>query len=296
MVAKYSLYIATISLSMISLASGAVIFDETFDSATLGPTSTPGDTYNGDESWLIADGNTGGNDTSFSVNTGIGWDGNDAGGNQYLFADSAGSVVSADSNNFRAVGWNTNSDTILSITFDFALEVNDPDPDDARWGAFIMSANSTLTATDAAGAPDQQVHVRFEKDGDVVSQNNSILGADAINLGVNNINTFALLYNGSADTFDGVDSGNARLSINGSVIEDNFDVGHAGNTDGPVTLNYLEFRSFGTLDNGADGVDQAYFDSVVVNAIDPIPEPTTAGLLGLAGLALLKRGRSERRA
>jgi len=285
-------------------ARSQVLLSESFESATFGPSSTVSTSYAGDASWVIAD-PTSPSPMAWSVNTGLGWTANDAGGNQYLFAD--GNDVSAPPDNtiFRTSGWNPGGVEILSVGFLFAMDPGSQQSD--NWGAIILSP-STFADTAAPGADDQSIHIRIQHSGGTGTLGTSATVGGyggSFGLGPGFVHELEILYNGSLATWEGLDSGKGSIFLNGIAVVENEDLFHLGSGAGsdartPLALNLLEFRGFGSLDVQGDDPMSMWIDNVTIT--DPtfvadtvIPEPGSFALIaGMGAILLLRRRRRTR--
>lgn len=289
---KLKLLIPAVAAGLFSTcALRAAIFIETFESATFAATGTAGATYSGGESWVVADPVTSSNPVKWSVNTGLGWTANDAGGNDYLFANGAGGNTGNDSTIFRASGWNTGSAELITVSFEFAM--NPGTQGASSWGAIILS--STAFASNAA--PDnttQNVHVRIQQNGGsgTLGTASTVGGyGGTYTLGTGVVNTLTISYNGGLSTINGIDSNRGSIVLNGTPIVTNADLRNGTSSAGIIDM--IEFRAFGTLNGTAGTPMNAWFDDVSISAV---PEPSTyaiyAGLLALGWVVMRRRLRN----
>ena len=288
------LAVTTFALLAGASASASVIFSQDFNTGSMAATGTPGSTYtNGTPVWRVTDDNTAATSVQWAAGTAAtGWTANASAG--YVAGNTA---TSTQSTYFIAQGWNTNSAPIIQIDLKFTVTAKSGVGGLGNWGALVLS-NSTFTDITVPVATAQVGHLRFGVDASGANIASTIRNASntaftnsatgQYNVGVGEINTLSIIYNGSASTFSGIDTNRADIFLNGNSIGPNVSIAntYAG---GAVPLNYLELRAFSSL-----GTTQAFFDDITVTAI---PEPSAfAALFGAAALGFVaaRRRRSVR--
>jgi hypothetical protein len=156
------------------------------------------------------------------------------------------------------------------VDISFVMGLDPGDQKNRWWGAVILSANAWKVDLPELGADakDQHLHLRFNTDGHLGDRSAGKLAENAVKTGAAQRNEVRIRFNGSEKDRDGLRPGHAHVWVNGERVVENVDLrSKSAEAPGPIVLNYLEIRPFGSLNTDKGAPAQAWFDNITVTAV-----------------------------